>query len=305
MGINLVVAVTDEDWFDLLRSQPLIDEVNFWSPSPRTFQALRPGELFLFKLHYPKNFIVGGGVFAHAEQIPCSLAWEAFGIKNGAQSSREMRERIAKYRRADLSAKIDFEIGCRILTQPFFLDEQNWIPVPEDWSPNIVSFKTYSTIDQVGLRLWESVQDGLMGKAISRLQSPPHRFGEPMLVRPRLGQGAFRAVVTDIYNRRCAITGEKTLPALDAAHIWSFREGGPHEAANGLLLRKDVHSLFDAGYITIAEDLHVNVSTQIRERFENGREYYEMHGRKLAEPSREEWRPDPEFLRRHNELFLG
>lgn len=305
MGINLVVAVTDEDWFNLLRSQPLIDEVNFRSPSPRTFQALRPGELFLFKLHSPKNFIVGGGVFAHADQLPCSLAWEAFGIKNGAHSYREMRERIAKYRRADLSANLDFEIGCRMLTQPFFLDERDWIQVPEDWSPNIVSFKTYSTEDSVGLRLWESVQDGLMGRDSSRLQAPIMRFGEPTLVRPRLGQGAFRALVTDVYDRRCAITGEKTLPALDAAHIWSFREGGPHEAANGLLLRRDVHSLFGAGYITVSEDLHVNVSSQIKERFKNGREYYMMHGRKLTEPGREEWRPNPEFLRRHNESFLG
>jgi len=69
MGINLVVAVTDGDWFESLRYLDS-DEVNFWSPSPRSFQALRPGELFLFKLHAPRNFIVGGGVYAHADQLP-------------------------------------------------------------------------------------------------------------------------------------------------------------------------------------------------------------------------------------------
>ncbi len=305
MGINLVVAVTDEDWFNLLSAEYSIDEVNFWSPSPRNFQALSPGELFLFKLHAPKNFIVGGGVFAHADQLPCSLAWEAFGIKNGAQSLREMRNRIAKYRRTSPADKSDFEIGCRILTQPFFLDENHWVPVPEDWSPNIVSFKTYSTDDRVGLKLWESVQDGLLGKLSGGLRSPIDRYGQPTIVRPRLGQGAFRALVTDAYCRRCAITGEKTLPALDAAHIWSFREGGPHEASNGLLLRRDVHSLFDNGYITISGDLRVNVSSKIKENFENGREYYAMHGKTVITPEREDYKPDPEYLRRHNEIYLG
>jgi putative restriction endonuclease len=38
-------------------------------------------------------------------------------------------------------------------------------------------------------------------------------------VQPRLGQGAFRLLVTDAYQRRCAVTGERTLPVLDAAHI--------------------------------------------------------------------------------------
>src|SRR5580658_10624109 len=66
MGVKLVVAVTDGDWFDHLRGLPQLTEVNFWSPSDRTFRALEPGELFLFKLHAPRNFIVGGGWFAHA-----------------------------------------------------------------------------------------------------------------------------------------------------------------------------------------------------------------------------------------------
>lgn len=59
--------------------------------------------------------------------------------------------------------------------------------------------------------------------------------------------------MTDIYGRRCAVTGEKTLPALDAAHIKPYADGGEHEAKNGLLLRRDLHSLFDAGYVTVDE----------------------------------------------------
>src|ERR1700710_2394250 len=99
MLVRLVVAVTDGDWSDELRVKSELTEVNFWSPSATRFRALEAGELFLFKLHSPRNFIVGGGVFAYANSLPCSLAWEAFGPANGADSLVEMRSRIAKYRR--------------------------------------------------------------------------------------------------------------------------------------------------------------------------------------------------------------
>jgi len=85
------IGVTDHDWFQLLRSQLSIEEVNFRQPSGnQLFKALKPGELFLFKLHSPNNFIVGGGFFAHSSLLPISMAWEAFGIANGATSFFEM-----------------------------------------------------------------------------------------------------------------------------------------------------------------------------------------------------------------------
>ncbi len=78
------VGVTDNDWFSFPSQQAEIAEVNFWQPGGRTqFRSLRPGEPFLFKLHSPLNFIVGGGFFVHSTNLPVSLAWSAFGIKNG------------------------------------------------------------------------------------------------------------------------------------------------------------------------------------------------------------------------------
>ena len=129
----------------------------------------------------------------------------------------------------------------------------------------------------------------------------PARFGEPQLIRPRLGQGAFRVLVTDIYNRRCAITHERTLPALEAAHIRPYGDGGEHEARNGLLLRRDIHSLFDAGYVTVTPDLRFQVSRRIKEEFHNGRHHYELHEKPIFAPSDALWRPDPEALRWHNQ----
>lgn len=301
MGINLVIAVTDWDWFQMLRQKPDLAEVNFWAPSASSFRALTPGEMFLFKLHSPRNFIVGGGVFAYSNNLPCSLAWAAFGEANGARSAQEMRARIAKYRKADPADRSDFPIGCRILTQPFFLDEADWIPVPPSWSPNIVSFKTYNTGDAEGLSLWNAIDDLRNKATVPGLADPPARYGEPHLVRPRLGQGTFRVLVTDIYHRRCAITQEKTLPALEAAHIRPYADGGVHEARNGLLLRRDIHSLFDAGYVTVTPELRFEVSGRIKEEFDNGVHYYALHGKSIEMPDNPGHRPDASALTWHNE----
>lgn len=311
MAVRLIVAVTDGDWFDQLRRKPDLTEVNFWSPSDSSFRALQPGELFLFKLHAPNNYIVGGGVFAHANSMPCSLAWEAFGESNGAQSLTEMRTRIAKYRRVMPDEREDFIIGCRVLTQPFFLAESQWIQVPENFSKNIVKFKGYATDDPDGRRLWDAVQNAMGGEVASSARGFADReqqasYGEPVLVRPRLGQGAFRILVTDNYRRRCAISRERTLPALDAAHIRPFSDGGPHESSNGILLRRDIHSLFDLGYVTITPELKFEVSKKIREEFENGRHYYALHGSGIAVPDSPDRRPDPSALTWHNEhRFMG
>ena len=59
MGINLLIAVTDGDWFEMLRRQPDLSEVNFWAPSAANFRALQVGELFLFKLHAPRTRACG------------------------------------------------------------------------------------------------------------------------------------------------------------------------------------------------------------------------------------------------------
>jgi putative restriction endonuclease len=309
MAIKLIIAVTDGDWFEQLRQQPNVSEVNFWSPSDSSFRALEPGELFLFKLHSPNNFIVGGGVFAHANSMPCSLAWEAFKESNGARSLAEMRTRIAKYRKIKPDNREDFVIGCRILTQPFFFDQSRWLPIPESFAPNIVKFKGYSTDENEGRKLWEAVQDAIAFDAVQTSEmseAPQARYGEPVLVRPRLGQGAFRILVTDNYHRRCAITGEKTLPALDAAHIRPFSEGGSHEASNGILMRRDIHSLFDLGYVTVSPDMKFEVSKKIREEFENGRHYYALHGMNVSLPEEPHRQPNISALTWHNEnMFKG
>lgn len=293
------IGVTDRDWFEFLKAlQP--DEVNFWRPSASSrFGAIEPGSLFLFKLHSPQNFIVGGGFFYRYVELPLSLAWEAFREKNGAVTYEAFRENLMRYRQV----KPDPDIGCIILAEPFFFEEDEWIQQPRDWSPNIVRGKTYSTEEPIGRRLWRQVEERLRRRLLLDLDeaADERRYGTAV-IQQRLGQGAFRAAVTDAYQRRCAITGEKTLPVLEAAHIKPYTLSGPHDVTNGLLLRADLHILFDRGYLTVTPDLRVEVSERIREEFENGREYYAYHGGQLAVvPELTIDRPSSAFIEWHNQ----
>jgi predicted restriction endonuclease len=71
------------------------------------------------------------------------------------------------------------------------------------------------------------------------------------LIRLRQGQPAFRASLLQAYENRCAITESDAIEVLEAAHITPFAEGGPMAPVNGLLLRADIHTLFDLGLIAV------------------------------------------------------
>ena len=132
------------------------------------------------------------------------------------------------------------------------------------------------------------------------VREEPVRYGEPILTLPRLGQGSFRVLVTDAYERRCAITNERTLPALDAAHIKPYSESGQHIVKNGILMRRDLHALFDKGYVTITPSMQVEVSRRIKEEFENGRDYYRLQGSRIQLPANPANYPSREYLDWHN-----
>jgi hypothetical protein len=110
----------------------------------------------------------------------------------------------------------------------------------------------------------------------------------------------------ELYQRRCAVTQERTLPVLEAAHIRPYAMQGTHEVSNGLLLRTDLHKLFDRGYVTISQDQRFEVSSRIKEEFENGRDYYALHGKEVCFPKLPDLRPSPAALEWHRDnSFLG
>lgn len=300
--VDLFISNTDNDWFDFLAAQPDLDEVNFWKPSGTAFKAVSSGELFVFRLKSPRNKIGGFGVFHESSVLPLQLAWDTFREKNGAATYQSIRAAIARYRPNE---SIDGAtlIGCRILVEPIFLPKDLWFELPSSWSSNIQGGKKYSTDTTEGHDIWTKLQDyaiQLHAPIVGGFSESGARYGEPTTIRPRLGQGAFRIAVMEAYGRRCAITGGKVLPALDAAHIRPYGEGGEHTVTNGVFMRKDIHSVFDAGYATINSQLRLVISQRVRTVFDNGNEYLRLHGAKLEIPTRPSFHPDRELLKWHN-----
>lgn len=304
------VGLTDRRWFDFLDAMPALEEINFWQPTTSRPVILELGAPWLFKLHASEGgWIVGGGYFAHWTTVTPRFAWQLFGSRNGTPDLEGLVRRIGFYRHASVDADT-YQIGATVLVQPFFLPRDSWFRAPTEWQPGIMRGKAYDTSEPEGAALWERARNamtsGVVEPASVTREGSEVRYGDPMLVRPRLGQGTFRVMVTDAYDRRCVVTGERTLPVLEAAHIRPYSENGPHEPNNGLLLRSDLHTLFDRGYLTVDTDLRLRVSGRIRTEFENGRDYYALDGTTIRSPLKGFPLPSTEHLAWHRDsVFRG
>lgn len=308
------IAITDLGWYTFLAARPEIHEVNFWTPSARAGFRAEPFSPFLFKLKAPHNAIAGFAYFAQYSRLPDWLAWETFELGNGCESFAEMRQRIGGIRTRigyDEATGSD-QIGCIQLVQPVFFPREVWVPQPTDWRGPTQRYAKYDLSTGEGLRVWSAC---LEAAGASTAQSAPapeliaektQRYGTPQLVAPRLGQNTFRVAVLEAYSRACCITGEHSLPALEASHIQPYASSGPHEVPNGLLLRADLHRLFDKGYITVTQDHRLEVGARLRDDFHNGRTYYPLHGTQLQLPKAGSLRPSPDYIRWHNDhAFRG
>jgi putative restriction endonuclease len=308
------VGVTDNNWFEFLSTQGF-DEVNFWQPSAKPlFAHASIGMPFLFKLKRPFNHIAGGGFFVGYSRLPLSLAWEVFAQKNGAKTLEDVRALIEPL----MSSKNrDPEVGCTLLANPFFMGQFDWINNPAGWAGSIVRGKMYESSAVDGNEIWTKVAHHFVhGSSVPTVREvgfepipnqEGFKFGEPILVKPRLGQSSFRVLVTDAYKRRCAMTGENTLVVLEAAHITPYAGEGTHDISNGILLRSDFHKLFDKGLVSVTPDYKIKVSPKIREAWFNGKAYYRLDDQTLAvTPDATHAKPDRDRLEWHfKNVFQG
>lgn len=325
--VKIVVGVTDNRWAASLRDRDDLTEANFWQPSPHGFKVLSPGEPFLFKTKDPKKFrgldipgyrLVGGGFFDEYVELRVSEAWTIWGSANGVSSETELLSRAQAYRaRKRSSIDLDPTIGCVVLRNIFFAEPGEELEEPENWARNIVTYAGYDT-EAVDARPDTRYVEHAFGVLQQRaridfawepdlrgvdLQWEGARYGQPVLVRPRMGQGHFKRAVAEAYQHKCAVTTSATFPSLEAAHIRPFAEGGQHAVSNGLLLRTDVHRLYDRGYLSIDADLRLRVSPQLRDHGWNGVEFYEREaaGYMITAPSDVSRQPNRDALAWHFE----
>ncbi len=312
---------TDLGWFRFLRERQRrrtgADEINFWKPQGGGFASLGRGDPFFFELKSPTNAVGGFGFFERFERLPLSVAWDAFGEDNGAPDLPAFDAQVRGYRTADPADRLhNYDIGCIMLSRPVFFDDDHFVQRAHDWRiQGAVIGGKFDTDVGEGRRVWEeccvrAAVEGWQLPSPSAVAEGP-RYGDPRLVAPRRGQKTFQLAVIAAYDRACAVSGEHSLPVLEAAHIRPYAEDGSHETSNGLLLRSDIHRLFDRGFVTVTPDYQFKVSSRLLADYRNGRTYYDLE-RRLREgggirlPSSSGDRPNRELLDWHGrERFVA
>lgn len=133
---------------------------------------------------------------------------------------------------------------------------------------------------------------------LSMVEEARHRTIATIVVRQ--GQAGFRRTLLKAYSRQCAVTAYDVEDALDAAHIIPYRGPMTNHPSNGLLLRSDIHSLFDYGLLSVdveTSNCRVILSSDIRRSA-----YESLHGTSLQLPREPMLRPSIVALRKHREL---
>lgn len=227
-----------------------------------------------------------------------------FGEANGATSLERMRARIAHYRHEPIGPHDDPEIGCVFVRNVTFFPDSLAHDPPPGFAANIVQGKSFDMADRQVSGYFGDLMQLVLGVAIEIDFSQPWHaagpvFGDPRLAPYRLAQQSFKAVVLSAYHGHCAITGNKIRPVLQAAHIRPVSDGGENRLDNGLLLRSDVHTMFDRGYLAVDQSHRLLVSPRLRGDFGNGEQFYAKAGQVIALPDRKADRPQQGFLQWH------
>ena len=306
MAKDLYIGNTDHDWFDFCKSQGDLEEVNFWQPSRQHFKAIDIGGIFFFRRKSPINKIGGFGVLASAGEATIQTAWESLGLSNGVETKKDFIDRVRKYKK---SSTVDDQtlVGFKILVDPVFLDKEHWIDVPKDWSKNIVTGKGYYQ-DAIHVKPLLELFERHKREATYRASNTPSEQGFAEIqsgfkyrqsAKLRVGQSIFRMALLSAYQNKCAITGTAVEVCLEAAHISAFSETVSHEISNGLLLRRDIHALFDSRLLSVDNENRIRLSKRLKEAPEVGDEYLQLEGKELSMPTNPIFQPSKIRLAEH------
>ncbi len=115
-------------------------------------------------------------------------------------------------------------------------------------------------------------------RRLGTLGTPSPSGHRKAMARVRIGQGAFREMLLKRFDGVCAFTGRQPRAAVEAAHLYSFAELGTHEEEGGLLLRRDVHRLFDLGHLAVCPETQV---IQVCPSLQEFPTYSALHGQPL------------------------
>lgn len=282
------ISLTDNNWFVYLKKNELNSYVNFWTPTPTNTKDLKEGDRFYFMLQAPIDKIAGFGEFVRYENVTPELAWNKFGNRNGNALKPDFIKNIQmhidknseKYGKRNLDS-YSYKIGGIVLRNCEFWDEENYKD-PEDHD---ISF-----LSQPGtIKFFDQPDPFFKGDL------DPSGFGlvnEPLgdkvyVVKFKNAKGGFKVKILEAYNATCCITGETMPELLEAMHIHKY----VNYTHNGVLLRIDIHRLFESNLIYIDKDYTVRVSSLVTDEY-----YKNFDGKKINLPVSEQDWPSVEAL---------
>ena len=250
---TFIAAITNRDWFDYQKSHGFIDRINFWTPTRWRYKDLRPGVKMVFKLKGSGDFAGGYGIIQEYKYQSLEETWNEFGRRNGFDNKTSFLEGLCKTK-----SGISLKCGCIVLSDVVFWDKEVKL---SDYN---LEFKTRGT--QTGKTYTCSFPFSnldIQTETFSLVQSSEKKK-RTQSVTDRDGQGEFHAKISRTYHHKCCISGEEAPELLQAAHIQDYINKESNHVQNGLLLRIDLHKLFDNGLLYIDDHYVVHISPLVK-----------------------------------------
>lgn len=294
MSGNSIIALTDYNWYSLLKECKILKEVNFWTPTPWKVRDLGSEDnvYFLLKKRYGR-LVCGYGKFVRYEEMSLIDTWNFYGIKNGVNNLVEMKSRVESYVKKNSITQFCEEshlLGNIILKDIVFIDAELQ-KKPEEYGWNVADqVVKFKYINDESFQIDEKDNN----KSFLLVDSCQKKTGI-VNNKVREGQEHFRRMLLKAYSKKCCITGEEEEGVLEAAHIQEYISKESNHVENGLLLRVDFHKLFDQGLITINEDFKICVSKKLGSHY-----YKKFDGQQISLPI-EKYKPSLAAIQWHNE----
>jgi putative restriction endonuclease len=297
-------------WYQAIKAHYIVSgskSVDCWSSlsevSTYSGPEPDPGALMMFTVQREgRTYICGGGFYCATRTMEPSKAWDLYGVNNGADSFKDFREQLlaAGWREGE-------KLVANVINGCFAFSRHESYQIPDELG---IRIRTGTTIP-----FSLNNPDGrFLARVVMHRRSPhlrPGTFnnewpGIYLMAAEKHARDYSMVFFTQMlraYDFRCAVTGDRTQPLLDVAHIRTFYDERFTNPCNGIVMRTDIHRLFSQGYITCeyASDSEVVVIVSKDLAVAGGGEYMKYDGVKLSLPEDKAMWPSRDYLVWHHE----
>lgn len=268
--------------------------INFWTPTGWEPKKINPGDMFYLFLKSPYRKVGGYARYVYSFQLTVRDAWNKFGQANGASDINMMLEQLSSIR----GSRIDENtiIGCIMLQDPVFLPDNEFFDSMEIGVEIKQAMQKFKYIKGAEIIRQEYTIDKIDDYILNEEATVEYTLSAH---KRRIGQSTFREKLLELY-RKCAVTREDYPLVLEAAHIDPYIGESSNYPQNGLILRSDVHKLFDANLLAIDTNYHVKLSNILA-----GTSYERFENEPIVLPENKNFYPSEDALKRRIEkLFV-